>query len=121
MEPTLSSGDLVLGFRTVQLEQGNVAACYYEDELILRRVVARSGDCLEVNSAGKLTVEGKVIRGFDPQRAVLGAQGIMYPFQIPEGSYLLGSDSGKGELILITKDDISAKILFRFWPLQLPW
>lgn len=121
MEPALSNGDFVLGVRSANLERGDVAACDYENTLILRRVIAQSGDLLEVNFEGKLTVNGRTINSYDPQVTVLGLEGMIYPFEIPEGYCLLGSDSANVELILLKPDKPAAKILCRFRPPRLPW
>lgn len=118
MEPLLSSGQIILGFRGSSLQRGDVAACYYENNVILRRVVAQSGDWLEVNGKGQLTVEGKVVSESFSDHEVLGKDKLQYPYQVPDGCCIVGSDHGEGEFVFMSKEKIAAKVIFRIWPLQ---
>ena len=118
MEPLLSSGQVVLGFRAAGLQRGDVAACYYENNIILRRVIAQSGDWLDVNAKGQLTVDGEVIVGSFPNQTVLGKEGLTYPYQVPDGCCIVSTDSGTGEIGFMTKEKIAAKVICRIWPLQ---
>lgn len=118
MEPLLNSGQVVLGFRTTGLQRGDVAACYYENSIILRRVIAQSGDWLDVNAKGQLTVDGEVIMESFSHRTVLGNDGLTYPYQVPDGCCIVCDDSGTGEVGFMTKERIAAKVICRIWPLQ---
>lgn len=62
MEPTYSSRDLLLMFRTESVHQGDIIAIYNKrlDELLCKRVIGVAGDHVVIDETG-LTVNGELV------------------------------------------------------------
>lgn len=63
MEPTYSSRDLLLLWRTEEVDRGSIVAIYNEqmNEVLCKRVIGTAGDEIVVNRGG-LSVNGEVVR-----------------------------------------------------------
>ena len=48
MAPTLSDRDIVLTLKTSKLESGDVVAFYYNNKILVKRVIAQAGDWIDI-------------------------------------------------------------------------
>ena len=60
MLPTLESGEVVVCFKTSKFEAGDVIAFYYNNKVLLKRVIGSAGDIIEINENGDVFVNGEV-------------------------------------------------------------
>ena len=44
MEPNLESGDIIVGFKTGKFEIGQICSFYFNNKLVLKRVIGTAGD-----------------------------------------------------------------------------
>lgn len=58
MSPTLEPGDLVLSVKNEKLETGDVVAFYQGNKLLIKRVIATSGQWVDIDNGGVVTVDG---------------------------------------------------------------
>ena len=63
MTPTLQNGEIVVSVKTAELEQGDIIAFYYNNKVLIKRVVAQGGDKVSLDWYGNLTVNGGTISG----------------------------------------------------------
>ncbi len=125
MEPTLKDGDLVISLNNKQFRTGDVIGFYYNNGILIKRVIAVSGDWVDIDAEGTVTVNG--VRLDEPYvtEKSLGECNITLPYQVPEGKcFVMGDhratsvDSRNTAVGCIAKEAVVGKLLLRFWPLS---
>ena len=122
MSPVLDNGDLVISIKTKKIESGDMIAFYHGNKILVKRVIARSGQWVVMDEDGKVYVDGKVLEEDYVEELLLGDYDIKFPYQVPAESYfVLGdnrkvyTDSRNSEIGSIKEEDIIGKILFKLW------
>ena len=125
MADTLKEGDIVLAWSGSDYETGDVAAFYYNNNILVKRVIATSGDWVEIDEEGTVSVNGEVLDEPYVSEKSLGYCNITFPYQVPEGrSFLLGDhrdtsmDSRSEEIGCVADDMMVGEIVFCIWPLS---
>ena len=62
MEPGLQPGDIVLLTKSDDVNNGEICAFYFNNKLLLRRVIAREGDKVEIDEKGYVKVNGEFLK-----------------------------------------------------------
>lgn len=123
LEP-LEPGQVVLAYRTEQLQKDDVAAFYQENKLRIQRVAASAGDVIDLDDDGTIMVNGETIEGLNSKNLVLNGSAVTYPYQVPEGYCFVMDDHGTIhdtsalEAEFISTEQIAGKILFLLWPIN---
>ena len=130
MEPGLQPGDVVILLKTREVKTGEVCAFYFNNKLLLRRIIAREGDTVEIDEKGFVKVNGEFLEeeGYISEHA-LGQCDIEFPYRVPTGQiFVLGDnrdyalDSRATNFGCIAQDDIFGKPLARVYPFNsLTW
>ena len=130
MEPGLQPGDMVILLKTPDVKTGDVCAFYFNNKLLLRRVVAREGDVVEIDEQGYVKVNGEILEedSYISEHA-LGQCDLEFPFRVPTGQlFVLGDnrdyalDSRATNFGCIAQDEIFGKPLARIYPFNsLTW
>ena len=124
MEPGFQQGDIILLQKTSKAETGDVCAFYYNNKLLLRRIIAKEGDKVEIDEQGYVKVNDEILEenGYISEHA-LGQCDIEFPFRVPTGQYfVLGDnrsfalDSRATNFGCIAQDEIYGKPLARIYP-----
>lgn len=125
MSPTLEPGDLVLSVKNEKLETGDVVAFYQGNKLLIKRVIATSGQWVDVGNDGGVTVDGKVLDEPYIKELSLGNCDIELPHQVKEAHYFIMGDNRDTSLDSrasvigdISEEQIEGKVVFRIWPLN---
>lgn len=125
MEPLYSNGDIVVSFKTKNLSSGDIIAFYHGNKILIKRVVAKSGEWVNIDKNGNVYVNGKMLEEDYLSVKDKGDSDIEFPYQVPDGSYFVLSDdrfdsidSRNEDIGSIKKDDLVGKILFKVWPLK---
>lgn len=124
MADTLKEGDIVLAWSGSDYETGDVAAFYYNNNILVKRVIATSGDWVDIDEEGTVSINGKQLDEPYVAEKSLGYCNITFPYQVPEGrSFLMGDhrdtsmDSRSEEIGCVADDMMVGKIIFCIWPL----
>ena len=124
MEPTLDENDIVLVYKTKNLKPGDIVAFYYNNNAIVKRVIALEGDVVDMDQLGNVTVNGEALAEPYVTEKSFGECNITFPYTVPESRiFVMGDhrsisiDSRNSAIGSITKGQIIGKVLFRFWPL----
>ena len=130
MEPGLQPGDIVILQKTDDVKIGDVCAFYFNNKLLLRRVIAREGDKVEIDEKGYVKVNGEFLEEdkYISEHA-LGQCDIDFPFRVPTGQlFVMGDnrdyalDSRATNFGCIAQDEIFGKPLARIYPFgSLTW
>ena len=125
MSPTLEPGDLVLSVKNEKLETGDVVAFYQGNKLLIKRVIATSGQWVDIDNDGVVTVDGIVLDESYIKELSLGNCDIELPHQVKEAHYFIMGDNRDTSLdsranIIgdIAEEQIEGKVVFRIWPLN---
>lgn len=125
MEPTLSDQDIIVLVKSDRLETGDLIGFYYQNKLLLKRVIAGPGDIVNINEKGDVYVNDELLD--EPYLSVkaLGESDQDYPYQVPENRYFVmgdnrstSIDSRSTAIGSIEKDQIVGKVLIKIWPLM---
>lgn len=125
MEPNLNDGDIVVAVKTTSFQQGQVVGFYFNNKLLLKRVIATQGDWVEINENGDVTVNGILLNEPYVIEKSLGISDIEYPYQVPDnGVFVLGDhraesvDSRSSLIGCIAADEIVGHVVFKVWPFK---
>ena len=124
MTETLNDGDIVVSLRGSGYKQGDVIAFYYNNNILIKRVIARTGQWVNIDEDGTVYVDNvKLDEPYVSEKA-LGDCDITLPYQVPDGRiFVMGDhrstslDSRSTALGCISEDMVVGKLLFRVWPL----
>jgi signal peptidase I len=123
MTPTLKEGQIVVSLKGSDLEQGDLVAFYVGNKLLVKRVIAESGEWFDITEEGVVFVNGKELDEPYLQEKAFGECDIELPYQVPESRYFLmgdhrtsSVDSRSSVIGCIDKEQIVGKIVFCVWP-----
>ncbi len=125
MEPTLSDRDIILLFKGEDFETGDLVGFYFQNKLLLKRVIGGPGDMIDIEPDGTVYVNNeKIDEPYVTDRA-LGECDLDFPYQVPENRYFLmgdnrstSIDSRTSVVGCIETDQIVGKVVVRVWPLN---
>lgn len=125
MAPTLQDGDIVFSVKNAQMERGDVVAFYYNNKILIKRVIAQPGEWVNMDEDGTVYVNDQRIDEPYLTEKAFGQTNIELPYQVPDGQYFVmgdhresSVDSRNTAVGCITQDQIVGKILFRVWPME---
>ena len=125
MSATLDSGDIVVSVKGSEMKTGDIVAFYYNNNILVKRVIANSGDWVNLDEDGTVYVNNvKLSEPYLDEKAY-GETNIELPYQVPEGkTFVMGDnrevsiDSRNTSIGCISEEQIVGKIVFRVWPLN---
>ena len=125
MTNTLMDGDVVVTMSTSDFSPGDIIAFYYNNTLLVKRVIAVTGDWVDIDKEGNVFVNGEELDEPYVTDKALGECNITLPYQVPEGRiFVMGDhretsiDSRNTAVGCVNKELIVGKLLFRVWPLS---
>lgn len=125
MDPTLSEGDIVISVKSSSFETGEVVAFYYNNKILVKRVIAHPGDWVDINDKGIVFVNDQKLSEPYVSEFSLGDCDIELPYQVPESRlFVMGDhrdvsvDSRNTSVGCVAEEQIVGKIVFKVWPLS---
>ena len=127
MTPNLKAGDMVVSVSSKNLKQGDVVAFYYNNKVLVKRVIATSGQWVNIDEDGTVYVDGEKID--EPYLAknekAYGETNISLPYQVPDGKYFVmgdhrsvSIDSRNTAVGTVSEEQLVGKLIFKIWPLN---
>lgn len=125
MTPTLADGDIVLTLKTSDFETGDVIAFYYNNKILIKRVIASAGDWVDITPEGDVYVNGELLDEPYLDEKAFGDCDIELPYQVPESRvFVIGDhrsisvDSRNTAVGCVSEEQIVGKLIFRVWPME---
>ena len=124
MAPTLTDGEVVISFKGgSNYQPGDIVAFYYDNKILVKRVIAGPGDWVDIDEKGTVFVnEQELYEPYLVEKA-LGDCNITLPYQVPESKlFVMGDhrsvslDSRNTALGCVASDQIVGQLVFRVWP-----
>ena len=125
MSPTLQDGEIIFSIKTSDFEPGDVISFYYNNKILVKRVIARPGEWVDIDKDGNVFVNNVPLN--EPYLAdkAFGDCNIELPYQVPDGKFFVmgdhrstSVDSRSTAVGCVAQEQIVGKILFRVWPLN---
>lgn len=123
MTPTLDEGEIVVSIKSKEFSQGDLAAFYIGNKILVKRVIAQAGDMVNVLEDGTVIVNGRELDEPYVSQKALGECDLEFPYQVPESRYFLmgdhretSVDSRSSMVGCISNEQLVGKIVFRVWP-----
>lgn len=125
MTPTLVDGDIVLSLKESEFQKQDIVAFYYNNKILVKRVIARAGEWVNMDEEGNVTVDGIPLEEPYVMEKAFGDCDITLPYQVPEGRlFVMGDhravsvDSRNSAVGCVAEEQIVGKLIFRIWPLN---
>lgn len=125
MTPTLQDGEIIFTVKTSKFEAGDVIAFYYNNKILVKRVICGPADWVNMDEDGTVYVNGTELDEPYLVDKALGDCNIELPYQVPDGKvFVMGDhrstsvDSRNTAVGCVAQEQIVGKIIFRIWPLN---
>ena len=125
MNPLLREGDVVISLKHGGFETGDITAFYYNNKILIKRVIAQAGDWVDISEDGTVYVNNVAIDEPYVSEKSLGDCNIELPYQVPESRvFVMGDhrnvsiDSRNTAVGCVAEEQIVGKIVFCVWPIS---
>ena len=123
MNETLQDGDIVLSVKDSRMDSGDIVAFYYNNKILVKRVIAQAGDWVNIDAEGNVYVNDLALEEPYISNKALGECDIDLPYQVPENRiFVMGDhrevsvDSRTTTVGCVAEEQIVGKLVFRVWP-----
>ena len=126
MSPTLTDGEIVVSWKGSSWEPGDIIAFYYENKILVKRVIAGPGDWVNIDEDGTVYINDVELHEPYLVEKALGDCNIALPYQVPESKiFVMGDhrsvslDSRNTVLGCVAYDQIVGRLVIRVWPYEM--
>jgi len=124
MTPTLTEGNIVVSVKGSSFNTGDVIAFYYNNKVLVKRVIGQPGDWIDIDADGTVYVNGEAIDEPYLKEKAFGECDLELPYQVPESRiFVMGDhrdvsvDSRSTTIGCVAEEQIVGKIVFCVWPI----
>lgn len=125
MRGTLDRGDIVVSVKSSHFETGDIVAFYYNNNILVKRVIAEAGDWVDMKDDGTVYVNQTKLKEPYLKHKAYGQTNIKFPYQVPEDRiFVMGDnrevsiDSRNTSIGTVSDEQIVGKLVFKIWPLS---
>lgn len=124
MEPTLTDGQFVAAIKSDKFESGDIIAFYYNNKILIKRVIASAGDWVDMDDDGNVYVNGLFLDEPYLVEKSVGECDIDLPYQVPDGRvFVMGDDrpvsldSRTTAVGCVSREQVLGRVVFCVWPM----
>lgn len=125
MTPVIGDGEIAAVLKTDKLERGDIIAFYYNNKVLVKRVIAFPGERVYIDTNGKVFINGAELEEPYLKEWAKGNCDIDMPYQVPEGRYFVlgdhrstSADSRSKVIGPVSQEQVLGKVVLRIWPLK---
>ena len=125
MTPSLFEGDIVVSVKEMSFDRGDIISFYYNNKILVKRVIAFEGEWVNLDEEGKVYVNGQLLDEPYVKEKAFGECDITLPYQVPDGRvFVMGDhrttsvDSRSSTVGCVFEEQVVGRILYRVWPLS---
>jgi signal peptidase I len=125
MTPTLNSGEVVVTLKAKNIKTGDIIAFYYNNKILIKRVIATSGDWVDIDEEGNVYVNNELLDEPYVTEKAFGDCNIDLPYQVPESKYFVmgdhrstSVDSRNTSIGCVSEEQVVGHLVVRLWPLN---
>lgn len=125
MTPTMQNDELIICSKRSNFKQGDIVAFYFNNKILLKRVIGIAGDYINITSDGTVYVNGDKLDEPYVSELALGTCNIEMPYQVPDNRiFVMGDhrsvsiDSRSTTVGCIADEYVIGKVIFRIWPFE---
>ena len=123
MSPTLKGESIVVAVRKNRIKRGDVIAFYFNNKILIKRVIALPGEWIDLDDKGVVSVNGEVLTEEYLTDLSRGECNVELPCQVPENHvFVMGDhrsvsiDSRSKTIGFVSEEEVIGKLLFCVWP-----
>ena len=125
MAPALQDGDMVIAYADEEVQRGDIIAFYYNNKILVKRVIAVSGDEINVDLLGNVDLNGERLQEDYVSNKAQGECDVSMPYRVPSGFVFVMSDRRSDSLDsrstaigCVAKEQILGRVFAQIWPLE---
>ena len=123
MSPTLKNDELVICSKRSNFKSGDMVAFYYNNKILLKRVIGIEGDIIDIKEDGTVYVNGTELDESYVNEKSLGICDIKLPYQVPDNRIFVMGDNRTGSTDsrvfgCIPLSKVEGRVKYRIWPLN---
>ncbi|MDE6833705.1 MAG: signal peptidase I [Ruminococcus sp.] len=125
MTPTLKNDELVICSKRSDFRSGDIVAFYYNNKILLKRVIGTAGDIIDIKEDGTVYVNGEELNEPYINEKALGTCDINLPYQVPDNRiFVMGDhrsvsiDSRSLSVGCIADEYVIGRVVLRLWPFE---
>ena len=123
MTPNYQEKDIVLCSTVSKIQEKDIIAFYYNNKVLVKRVIASAGEWVDIDEMGNVYVDEVLIEEPYISEKSLGVCDIVFPFQVPDGSYFVmgdhretSLDSRSQKVGCVKQEAVVGEVKLKIWP-----
>lgn len=123
MAPTLNNGDVCISFKGGNCNRGDIIAFYFNNKILVKRVIALPGDVVDMDSDGNVYINYNLFDEPYLTQKAYGECDAVLPYTVPESRYFVMGDNRAASVDsrsiavgCVAEEQIVGRLACRIWP-----